>query len=159
MPLPHRRAHRLFLLKIKCSIIHLDMVSVYTNLDDFNRPVEGAMKLLRACFRNFQCIFHLANLINCNCFKQNYCGIKVCIWYVLKYFVGFINFVEDVVGLMNFWQWLCHNVADSIFGVLSKFSQEMICTMSCNIIFMQHYTFMKAPILDLSDIPAQFTCL
>src|ERR1700676_4465769 len=80
------------------------MVSVYTNLDDFNRPVEGAMKLLRACFRNFQCIFHLANLIDCNCFKQNYCGIKICIWYVLKYFEEFINFVEGVVGHMNFWQ-------------------------------------------------------
>jgi len=132
------------------------MVSVYTNLDNFNRPVEGAMKLLRACFRNFQCIFHLANLINCNCFKQNYCGIKICIWYVLKYFEEFINFVEGVVGHMNFWQsqtpGLGHElllaVADSIFGVLSKFfpySQEMICTMNCNIIFMQYYTFMKAP--------------
>src|SRR5882762_2373206 len=57
MPLPHSRAHRLFLLRIKCSIIHLDMVSVYPNLDDFNRPVEGAMKLLRACFCNFIAIF------------------------------------------------------------------------------------------------------
>src|SRR5882762_10488921 len=83
MPLPHSRAHRLFLLRIKCSIIHLDMLSVYPNLDDFNRPVQGAMKLLRACFRNFQCIFHLARLNNCNWLKKNYCGIKICIWYVL----------------------------------------------------------------------------
>src|SRR5882762_11686035 len=94
MPLPHSRAHRLFLLRIKCSIIHLDMLSVYPNLDDFNRPVQGAMKLLRACFRNFQCIFHLARLNNCNWLKKNHCGIKICIWYVLQYFEEFINFVE-----------------------------------------------------------------
>ena len=102
----------------------------------FNRPVEGAMKLLRACFRKFQCIFHLARLNNCNWLKKNYCGIKICIWYVLKYFEEFIIFVEGVVGHMNFWQsqtpglghelwqWLCDNVADSIFGVLSILSRN-----------------------------------
>ena len=75
MPPPHSRAHRLFLLRIKCSIIHLDMVSVYTNLHNFHRPVEGAMKLLRACFHNFQCIFHLAKLNNSNCLK------KILLWH------------------------------------------------------------------------------
>jgi hypothetical protein len=103
MPSPHSRAHRLFVVGIKWRIIHLDMVSVYTNLDDFKRSVEGAMKLLRAWFRNFQCIFHLAKLNNCNFSRKNYCGIKICILYVWKYFEEFINFVEGVVGHMNFW--------------------------------------------------------
>jgi len=131
------------------------------------------MKLLRACFHNFQCIFHLANLIIVIASRKIIVAIKICIWYVLKYFEEFIQFCGRCCGHMNFWQtpglgmnyfgsgcatmWL-----DSIFWSSSKFfpySQEMICTMNCNIIFFAALYIHESPILDLSDIPAQFTCL
>ena len=108
------------------------MLSVYPNLDDFNMPVEGATKLLRACFRNFQCKFHLARLNNCNWLNENYCGIKICIWYVLQYFEEFINFVEGVVGHMNFWlpDWAMDYFWQWLTEFLFPYSQEMICTMT-----------------------------
>ena len=38
-----------FCSESKCSIKYLDIVSVSRNFDNFVRPVEGAMKLLRPC--------------------------------------------------------------------------------------------------------------
>ena len=60
MPFPQSETHILLLLKIKGSIIYVYIISVYRNSHDFMRAVEGAMKLLRACFSSFPCIFCLA---------------------------------------------------------------------------------------------------
>ena len=118
------------------------MLSVYPNLDNFNRPVEGAMKLLRACFCNFQCIFHLARLNNCNWLKKNHCGIKICIWYVLQYFEEFINFVEGCgsyellavpdsrIGPWTTFGSGCATMWLTEFLEFFPYSQEMICTMT-----------------------------
>jgi hypothetical protein len=67
------------------------MWSVFTNLDNFKRPVEGVMRLLRACFSNFQCIFHLAKINNCNLLRKIYFSITICIWYVVQYYEEFRN--------------------------------------------------------------------
>jgi hypothetical protein len=98
------------------------MVSVSTNFGDFRMPVEGAMKLLRAWFSNFQCIFHLTRVNHCNCARNNYRGIMICILYVGKYFEEFSNFVEGVVNL--WWRELGHGpllaVAETVHSILSS---------------------------------------
>ena len=59
MPLPQRKTHILFCLRMR---VHFNIASVYTDYDDFRRPVEGAMKLLRVILQGkiipaLQCIF------------------------------------------------------------------------------------------------------
>jgi hypothetical protein len=79
------------------------MVSVSMNFDDFRMPVGGAMKLLRAWFSYFQCIFHLVRVDHFNCTWKNYLGIMMCILCTIKYFWEFSDFVEGVLGHMNLW--------------------------------------------------------
>jgi hypothetical protein len=102
MPLPQSKTHRLFLLRIKYSIIQISMVSVSTIFDNFRRPVEGAMKLLRAWFSYFQSIFHLARVDHCNYTWKNHLGIIMCILGT-NLFWEFSDFVEGVLGHMNLW--------------------------------------------------------
>jgi len=54
--------------------------------------VEGAMKLSRACFSNFECTLRLARLNVSNK------GITICILCVYKYFWVFRNFVEGAAS-------------------------------------------------------------
>ena len=48
------------------SIMYIGISSTYLNYKDFKRPVGGAMKLSRACFRCFEFNSSLLWLDNCN---------------------------------------------------------------------------------------------
>ena len=66
MPWPHSKAHKWHLLKIKNKVLYTWAWRMYIKYDNFKRPVEGAMKLLRACFSNFECTITIAKLNYCN---------------------------------------------------------------------------------------------
>jgi hypothetical protein len=109
-------------------------------------PVEGAMKVLRAWFSYFQCIFHLTRVNHCNCAQNNYWGITICILYVAKYFEEISNFVEGVCA--NMWLKQCTQfwalvVTTSQFFLYSQVKIFIWTECYHNIRFMQQYPFMK----------------
>src|ERR1700729_801496 len=72
---------------------------VYTKkIHDFRKPVEGGMKLSRACFSNFEYTFPLARFNVGNCPKRKYKHIIMCIGCVFKYSWYFRNFAEGAAS-------------------------------------------------------------
>jgi hypothetical protein len=81
--------------------IYVDTKSAYANFNYFRSPVEGAIKLSRACFGCFECVSLLAWLNNCDCLGKNYQYIFMHLESAYYDFRNYRHFVEGTMRLTN----------------------------------------------------------
>jgi hypothetical protein len=81
--------------------MYVDIKSAYGNYNNFRMPVEGAIKLSRARFGCFECVFLLAWLNNGNCSGKKYRYIFMHSGSSHYYFRNYRYFVEGTTRLTN----------------------------------------------------------
>ena len=107
-------------------------MSVSANFDDFRSPVEGAMKLLRACSSYFRCIINLAQIIElCKyvfCIHEhismNLATLRKVLWVIWTYGDG-VWLLSAVAVPKCGWNWAWSG--GQISTVLSILSSKDMC--------------------------------